>query len=208
MAEAVPDLTDDQIEQLLSAAERSLAERVPETTAVAVKSKQQSLAANATKASAAQAGDGSAGKDVVKPSEELALRVPHLKSKEKKALPDNAGAKWNYMPRTKIEDPKVKREFQLLRLRGVLDPKKHFKKDNRKAPFPQYSQMGTIIEGPTEYYSARVNRKDRKQTLVEEVLASGEANSKFKTRYAKIQEKKTSGKKGHYKKLMARRKRG
>ncbi|PSR94595.1 Fcf2 pre-rRNA processing-domain-containing protein, partial [Coniella lustricola] len=121
---------------------------------------------------------------------------------------DNAGANWNNMPRTKIEDPKVKREFQLLRMRGILDAKKHFKKDNRKDPFPQYSKMGTLIEGPTEYYSARVNRKDRKQTLVEEVLASAEANNKYKTRYAKIQDKKTSGKKGHYKKVMARRKRG
>lgn len=111
------------------------------------------------------------------------------------------------MPRTNIEDPKVKRELQLLRLRGVLDSKKHFKKDNRKDAFPQYSQMGTLIEGPTEYYSARVSRKDRKQTLVEEVLAS-EANSKYKGRYDKIQEKKMSGKKGHYKKMMARRKRG
>lgn len=68
--------------------------------------------------------------------------------------------------------------------------------------------MGTLIEGPTDYYSGRLTRKERKQTLVEEVLASGEANSKFKTRYAKIQEKQTSGKKAHYKKLMARRKRG
>lgn len=112
------------------------------------------------------------------------------------------------MPRTNIEDPKVKREFQILRLRGVLDPKKHFKKDTRKDPFPQYSQMGTLIEGPTENHTGRLARRDRKQTLVEEVLASGEASSKYKTRYDKIQEKKTSGKKAHYKKLMARRKRG
>lgn len=112
------------------------------------------------------------------------------------------------MPRTNIEDPKVKREFQMLRLRGILDPKKHFKKDTRKDPFPQYSQMGTLIEGPTEYYSARVARKERRQTLVEEVLASGEANNKFKAKYDKIQEKKMSGKKAHYKKVVARRKRG
>lgn len=128
-------------------------------------------------------------------------------NQDQQTVPDNAGADWNNMPRTNIEDPKVKREFQLLRLRGVLDSKKHFKKDNRKDAFPQYSQMGTLIEGPTEYYSARVARKDRKQTLVEEVLAS-EANSKYKGRYDKIQEKKMSGKKGHYKKMMARRKRG
>lgn len=138
----------------------------------------------------------------------IVIILPTLLLTKVQAVPDNAGADWNNMPRTKIEDPKVKREFQLLRMRGILDAKKHFKKDSRKDPFPAYSQMGTLIEGPTEYYSARVNRKDRKQTLVEEVLASSEANNKFKTRYAKIQEKKTSGKKGHYKKLMARRKRG
>ena len=112
------------------------------------------------------------------------------------------------MPRTKIEDPNVKREFQLLRLRGVLDPKKHFKKDTRKDPFPTYSQMGTLIEASTDFQSARLPRRERKRTLVEEVLSSGDANNKFKTRYEKIQEKKTSGKKAHYKKLMARRKRG
>lgn len=112
------------------------------------------------------------------------------------------------MPRTNIHDPKVKREFQILRMRGVLDPKKHFKKETRKNPFPQYSQMGTLIEGSTEYNTGRLGRKERKQTLVEEVLASGEMNNKYKARYEKIQEKKTSGKKAHYKKLMARRKRG
>lgn len=112
------------------------------------------------------------------------------------------------MPRTKIEDPKVKREFQLLRLRGVIDTKQHWKKDTRKDPFPKYSQMGTLIEAPTDFFSGRLARKERKQTLVEEVLAGGEANGKFTARYAKIQEKKTSGKKAHYKKLMARRKRG
>lgn len=82
------------------------------------------------------------------------------------------------------------------------------KKDTRKDPFPQYSQMGTLIEGPTEYYSGRLARKERKQTLVEEVLASHDSKSKFKTRYDKIQEKKTSGKKAHYKKVVARRNRG
>lgn len=90
----------------------------------------------------------------------------------------------------------------------MLDAKKHFKKDTRKTPYPEYSQMGTLIEGPTEHHTGRLARKDRKQTLVEEVLASGEAGNKYKTRYEKIQEKKTSGKKAHYKKLMARRKRG
>ncbi|KAJ4418156.1 dTDP-fucopyranose mutase [Gnomoniopsis sp. IMI 355080] len=210
MAETIPDLTDAQIEQLLSAAEVSLANQKQGDKAVAVRNNQQqglALTAPAPPSSAAQAEAGKADNDAVKQSEELTLRVPQLRVKNKKTVPDNAGADWNNMPRTNIEDPKVKREFQLLRMRGILDSKKHFKKDNRKDAFPQYSQMGTLIEGPTEYYSARVARKDRKQTLVEEVLAS-EASSKYKGRYDKIQEKKMSGRKGHYKKMMARRKRG
>lgn len=85
--------------------------------------------------------------------------------------------------------------------------KQHFKKDTRKDPVPQFSQIGTLVEGPTEYYSARLTKKERKRTLVEEVLSSGQALSKFKSKYGEIQERKTSGKKSHYKKLVARRRR-
>lgn len=128
---------------------------------------------------------------------------------EEQSLPDNAGAAWNYMPRTDVSDPKVKREFQLLRMRGVVDRKKFFKKDSRKDFMPTFSQFGTLVEGPLEHHNGRLTRKERKRTLVEEVLATGESDGKFKDRYQKIQEKKMSGKKGHYKRLMAaRRKKG
>lgn len=85
--------------------------------------------------------------------------------------------------------------------------KQHFKKDTRKDPFPEFSQVGTLVEGPTEFYSARLTKKERKRTLVEEVLSSGQALSKFKSKYNEIQERKSSGKKSHYKKLVARRRR-
>lgn len=120
---------------------------------------------------------------------------------------DDAGPGWFGLPRTNLADPNVKRDLQLLRMRSVLDPKRHFKKDTRK-PLPEFSQVGTLIEGPTEFYSARLTRKERKRTLVEEVLGSAEANAKFKSKYNEIQEKASSGKKSHYKKLMARRRRG
>lgn len=103
----------------------------------------------------------------------------------------------------------MKRNFQILRMRSVLaNGKQHFKRDTRRDPIPEFSQMGTIVEGPTEYYSARLTRKERKRDLVEEVLAERETTSKFATRYGKIQERKASGKKAFYKKLMAQRRRG
>ena len=108
------------------------------------------------------------------------------------------------MPRTNLT-PQLKKDLQLLRMRGVLDPKQHWRKDTRKNFVPDFSQVGTLVEGPTEYYSARLTRKERKQTIVEEVLGSTETNAKFKTRYNDIQTRKMSGRKGFYKKLVAQR---
>jgi len=108
------------------------------------------------------------------------------------------------MPRTNLT-PQLKKDLQLLRMRGVLDPKQHWRKDTRRDFVPAFSQVGTLVEGPTEYYSARLTRKERKRTIVEEVLGSTDTNAKFKTRYNDIQTRKMSGKKGFYKKLVAQR---
>lgn len=75
------------------------------------------------------------------------------------------------------------------------------KKDNSKAQVPEFSQVGTVIEGPTEFYSARLSNKDRKRTFVEEVLAGENSSQRFKSKYNEIQAAKTSGKKTHYKKM-------
>ena len=111
------------------------------------------------------------------------------------------------MPRTNLT-PELKRDLQLLRMRHVLSlGKQHWKKDTRKDPVPEFSQVGRIIEGNTDGSNARLTRKERKQTIVEEVLG-GDSLDKFRTKYNVIQDRKTSGKKAHYKKLIARRRRG
>jgi hypothetical protein len=109
------------------------------------------------------------------------------------------------MPRTDLT-PGLKRDLQLLRMRSVLDPKRFYKKENKKPAVPEYSQVGTIIEGPTEYFSARLSNKERKTTFADEVLAGERDTGRFKSKYADIQAAKTSGKKAHYKALKARRK--
>lgn len=91
---------------------------------------------------------------------------------------------------------------------SVLDPKRHYKTNTTKSLVPQYSQVGTIIEGPTEFYSARLSRKERHNTLVDEVLAEEKNRGKLKTRYAEVQIRKSSGKRGFYKKLVSQRTRG
>lgn len=87
MAETMSDLNDTQIEALLSAAEVSLANKTSGVkAAVAVKDQQQSLIATATPlTTSTTAVTGSkAGKDTSNRSDELSLRVPQLRVKNKK----------------------------------------------------------------------------------------------------------------------------
>lgn len=93
-----------------------------------------------------------------------------------------------------------------MKMRSVLDPKRFYKKMDSKPDVPPFSQVGTIIEGPTEFYSGRINKKDRKKTFVEEVLAQEAETGRFKNKYNEIQKSKTSGKKAFYKALKAKRK--
>ena len=70
---------------------------------------------------------------------------------------------------------------------------------------PEYSQVGTIVEGATEFFTGRIENKKRKRTFVEEVLAGEQETGRFKKKYGEVQGKKTSGKKGFYKAVKAAR---
>ncbi len=84
--------------------------------------------------------------------------------------------------------------------------KQFFKKDNKRDFIPEYCQVGTIIAGATDGSNNRLTRKEKKRTIVEEVLA-GATTDKFKSKYHEIQEKKQSGRKGQYKKMVGGRRR-
>lgn len=73
---------------------------------------------------------------------------------------------------------------------------------------PEYSQVGTIVEGPTEFFSGRIENKKRKRTFVEEVLEGERDTGRYKNKYGDVQAKKTSGKKAFYKALKDKRKGG
>ena len=73
---------------------------------------------------------------------------------------------------------------------------------------PDYSRVGTIIEGPTEFFTGRLENKNRKRTFVEEVLAGEQETKRFKRKYGELQDKKTSGKKAFYQALKTQRKGG
>lgn len=90
--------------------------------------------------------------------------------------------------------PELKRDLQLLRMRHILDRKRHYKKMG-KGQEPKYFQVGTVIEGPTEYFSARLTKKERKQTIVDELMADEESRSYYKRKFGESQVRNQSGRK-------------
>jgi uncharacterized protein YbaP (TraB family) len=70
---------------------------------------------------------------------------------------------------------------------------------------PEYSQIGTIIEGPTEFFSSRLSKGERTQTFLEETMVAEAKSKRFKTKYTELQSRQRSGKKSFYKSLVAKR---
>ncbi|KAI8081708.1 Fcf2 pre-rRNA processing-domain-containing protein [Halteromyces radiatus] len=115
-----------------------------------------------------------------------------------------AGKGWFDMPLVDMT-PEIKRDLQILKMRHVLDRKRHYKKMGKNELNSKYFQMGTIIEGATEFFSSRINRKDRRQTIADELMADMEQQDYYKRKYVEAQDRHTSGGKSHYKKVKAKR---
>ncbi|KAI1212313.1 Fcf2-domain-containing protein [Annulohypoxylon truncatum] len=199
------DLTDDQIEQLLMEAEVRLQAKCQGQDSKAISAPPKSAVAKISKPEGSLLKPATlASKDSAK-SEELSVRVPEpRRSKQEMAVKTDAGPSWFNLPRTDLT-PELKKDLQLLRMRDVLDTKRFYRKDSSRSLVPEFSAVGTIVEGPTDFFNARLTKKERKRTLLEEVLETEDVTRKFKSKYGQIQETKASGKKGHYKKMMEKR---
>lgn len=129
--------------------------------------------------------------------------ITHIKKADKKAAEEeDSGSKWFNMKKPEMT-PELKRDLLILKNRSALDPKRHYKKE--KWLVPKYFQTGTIIEGNTEFYSARLSRKNRGKTLAQEILNDDESSKYFRRKYYEIQKERTSGGKKHYKKIKEKR---
>ena len=111
-----------------------------------------------------------------------------------------AGSNWFHMPQPEIT-LEIKRDLHILASRGVLDPKRHYKKDTRSG-LPKFFQFGTIVQGAQDFYSGRVVRKDQRDLIVQELLADNEKTRYFKNKFMENQVKKYSSAPEWFKKKM------
>ncbi|TGJ84400.1 hypothetical protein E0Z10_g4357 [Xylaria hypoxylon] len=205
MADTAISLSDAQIDELLNQAEVRLFEKqhAKQSKSIAHRiSKNEVVSSNIT--TETPASNPVATVSSTQQGQELSVRVPEArKSKKEMAHKADAGPQWFNLPATDLT-PQLRRDLQLLKMRDVLDPKRHYKKDANRA-IPEFSQIGTVMPGPTDYFNARMTKRERKRTLLEDVLETEDTTRRFKNKYGEIQAAKTSGKKGHYKKMMQKR---
>ena len=101
---------------------------------------------------------------------------------------NTAGPGWFHM-RPSASTAELQADLHLIRNRNYLDPK-HFYKSSDK--FGSFLQRGTVIEGASEFYSSRLTKKQRKETLLQEVLADTETAGWAQQKYKKMQQEKTA----------------
>ncbi|KAL9595802.1 MAG: hypothetical protein Q9219_006217 [cf. Caloplaca sp. 3 TL-2023] len=127
--------------------------------------------------------------------------LPKANTKEDKP---SAGPEWYHLPAMNPSH-ELKQDLRLLKMRSTWDPKRHYKSDNGRPLVPNYAQIGTILEGPAEYYSSRISKRDRKRTFLEAILAADEGSGRFQSKYTEIQSSKTSGRRAFYDRLKRKR---
>lgn len=93
---------------------------------------------------------------------------------------------------------RVQRDLQLIKHRASLDPKRHYKKE--KWIPPERFAVGTIIENSAEYFSGRLPRRQRGETMLSTLLKDTDSKNYLKRKYGEIQNEKRGKRVGKGKK--------
>lgn len=116
------------------------------------------------------------------------------KSKREKTL----GKGWFDMKPATL-DGSMKGDIKMVEMRNYLDPKRFYKNPDK---IKKVLHVGTVVEGAAEYTTNRMTKKERKQSLVGEIIADKQIKEYTKRKYVEIQQEKEakSGRKKRSKK--------
>jgi len=128
---------------------------------------------------------------------ELTKNGKPLTKKQVKAMKNStAGKSWFDMPAPAEADlPRLHREYEALRLRAQLDPKRFYRKDEGEGKgikgLPKHFAIGTIVAESTPFGTANsdnLSRAARKRTLVDELVDDAESKSYAKKKFKDLQQ--------------------
>ena len=83
----------------------------------------------------------------------------------------------------------LKNDLRALKMRASMKPKRFYKKND---DFPKYFQVRTIVDNPADFYHSRIPKKQRKRTIVEELLADSEFRRYNRRKYSEIMAEKAA----------------
>ncbi|XP_066499847.1 deoxynucleotidyltransferase terminal-interacting protein 2 [Hoplias malabaricus] len=126
-------------------------------------------------------------KDAVPPYKE-SKHAAKLKRKEERAKTTGDG--WFNMKAPELTE-ELRNDLKALKMRSAMDPKRFYKKNDREG-FPKYFQVGTVVDNPADFYHSRIPKKQRKRTIVEELLSDAEFRSFNKRKYHEIMTEKAA----------------
>ncbi|XP_061681761.1 deoxynucleotidyltransferase terminal-interacting protein 2 [Syngnathoides biaculeatus] len=121
-----------------------------------------------------------------------------LKQKRRVEREKTAGDAWFNMKAPELSS-ELKGDLKLLKMRAAMDPKRFYKKNDRDG-FPKYFQMATVVDNPIDFYHSRIPKRERKRTMVEELLADAEFRSNNKKKFQRIMTEKAAQAQGKNKK--------
>ncbi|NXJ15445.1 TDIF2 protein, partial [Odontophorus gujanensis] len=113
-----------------------------------------------------------------------------LKKQRRAEREKTTGDGWFGMKAPEITSD-LKNDLKVLKMRASLDPK-HFYKKNDRDGLPKYFQVGTVVDSPIDFYHSRIPKKQRKKTIVEELLADSEFRRYNKRKYQEIMSEKAA----------------
>ncbi|KAH9643265.1 hypothetical protein HF086_010541 [Spodoptera exigua] len=111
-----------------------------------------------------------------------------LKALRRKEREKTKGPGWFNLPAPEITE-ELKNDLQVLKMRSALDPK-HFYKKNDMEVLPKYFQVGRIMDSALDHVNERLTKKQRKRTMVDELLADAEFQKYNKKKYKEIVDEK------------------
>ncbi|KAH0500824.1 Deoxynucleotidyltransferase terminal-interacting protein 2 [Microtus ochrogaster] len=127
--------------------------------------------------------------DKLQPQKKTLTQIKEKKKNEKERQ-KTAGDGWFGMKAPELTD-ELKNDLKALKMRASMDPKRFYKKNDRDG-FPKYFQVGTIADNPADFYHSRIPKKQRKKTIVEELLADSVFRRFNRRKYSEIMAEKAA----------------
>jgi len=103
----------------------------------------------------------------------------------------DAGSGWFNMEPTPMTS-QLAADIAVVRNRQYLNPNRFYKSTDLSKSKNPVLQLGTVIEGPTEYFASRLTKKERRTNIMDEFMKDSFGKGKYvQEKYNKMQRENT-----------------